>query len=298
MADMIIANNTSAKLSTEFLMDYFRKQSENPENETVCFCHEIADLVCEQQSQILKLEKQVAPQPDVNHELLAALELLHDTGTDSTVWPYAMSKASKAIAQAKAVAQQPTINQKLLEACRALLEVQRARRHPLGTPDEGIATMCVEAACKADRAIAKAESVESKTIRFSWDYHKHGVHEFFYMAKWIDTVAAGDTVLSYQEWVEHQLESLLQETDLDGVDAIEVAGCTETDGHVDVTHEGEEAAEFFSVYTHVPNQGVECVCDFNTKGQAVTFACALAARTGIPVYGNCCSLVVEDGGAK
>src|ERR1043165_7743344 len=37
----------------------------------------------------------------------------------------------------------------LLEACKALLDAQSARRHPLGAPDEGIATLCVEAASKA-----------------------------------------------------------------------------------------------------------------------------------------------------
>jgi len=37
-------------------------------------------------------------------------------------------------------------------------------------------------------------------------------------------------------------------------------------------------------------KGVECVCDFNTKSHAVEFARALAARTGIAVYGNLCSV--------
>jgi hypothetical protein len=124
----------------------------------------------------------------------------------------------------------------------------------------------------------------------TWDYHKHGEQQYVRKEDWRQDVANGDTILGYQEWVDHQLEPLLWDTDLDGVDAIEVAGCTETDGHVDVTTEGDEAAEFFSVYTHVPNQGVECICDFNTKEQAVTFAKALAARTGIPVYGNCCDI--------
>lgn len=142
---------------------------------------------------------------------------------------------------------------------------------------------------EAERTLAAGNRYYSTT----WNYHQHRQHAFFFIAEWIVDVAAGDTVLGYQEWVEHQLESLLQETNLDSVDAIEVAGCTETDGFVDVVIEGEETPEFFSVYTHVPNRGVECICDFNTKGQAVEFAVALAARTGIPVYGNCCSLDVE-----
>ena len=115
------------------------------------------------------------------------------------------------------------------------------------------------------------------------------------MEDWRSDVSAQDTVLGYNEWVTHNLESLLHEIPLDGVDAIEVAGCTDTDGIVDVVAEGEEVAEFFSVYTHRPNEGVECQCDFNTKSQAVDFAKALAARTGIPVYGNQCR--IEEGGA-
>lgn len=45
----------------------------------------------------------------------------------------------------------------LLEACRALLDVQSRRRHPLGQPDEHIATDAAEAASKARAAIGKAE---------------------------------------------------------------------------------------------------------------------------------------------
>lgn len=127
---------------------------------------------------------------------------------------------------------------------------------------------------------------------YGWDYHTHGPHQSFRKEDWCEAVANGDTILGYQVWVAQNLEDLLHDEDLDGVDAIEVAGCTETDGHVDVVAEGEEAAEFFSVYTHVPNQGVECVCDFNTKEQAVSFAKALAARKSLPVYGNCCN--IED----
>jgi hypothetical protein len=95
-------------------------------------------------------------------------------------------------------------------------------------------------------------------------------------------------VLGYTDWVEHNLESLLYETSLEGIDAIEVAGCTDADGIVEVKN--EEDAEFFSVYTHRPNEGVECLCDFNTKSQAIEFARALAARSGIKVYGNLCNI--------
>lgn len=120
----------------------------------------------------------------------------------------------------------------------------------------------------------------------SWDYHEHGAHQFFRLTDWRSLVASDDTVLSYQESVEHQLELLLSGICLDGVDAIELAGCSEADGIVEVIVESD--AEFFSVYTHRPNEGVQCECDFNTKDQALEFARALAARTEIAVYGNLC----------
>jgi hypothetical protein len=50
----------------------------------------------------------------------------------------------------------------------------------------------------------------------------------------------------------------------------------------------ETDAEFFSAYTHRLGEGVECICDFNTKTQAIEFAKALAGRGGIPVIGNLC----------
>lgn len=138
----------------------------------------------------------------------------------------------------------------------------------------------------------QAEAILAAGIHYSstWDYHTHGEQQYFRKEDWRQDVTNGDTILGYQEWATQNLEHLLHDVDLDGVDAIEVAGCTETDGHVDVVAEGEEAAEFFSVYTHIPNHGVECICDFNIKEQAVTFAKALAAREGLPVYGNCCNI--------
>lgn len=122
----------------------------------------------------------------------------------------------------------------------------------------------------------------------SWNYHDHGTHQFYGFTDWRTSVASSDTVLGYQAWVEHQLEELLSGTCLDVVDAIEIAGCTEADGVVEVIVESD--AEFFSVYTHQQGEGVECVCDFNTKSQAVEFAQALALRTNIPMYGNLCSI--------
>jgi hypothetical protein len=53
----------------------------------------------------------------------------------------------------------------LLAACEAMLAAQSARRHPLGAPDEGIATMCVEAASKARAAIAKATGTHAETMK-------------------------------------------------------------------------------------------------------------------------------------
>ena len=137
---------------------------------------------------------------------------------------------------------------------------------------------------EATKMLAATNTIYKST----WDYHRHGLHAYFIHEEWRDTVVKGDTVLGYQQWVEHNLESLLYETDLEGVDAIEVAGCTDADGIVEVKSEGD--AEFFSAYTHRPDAGVECICDFNTKSQAIEFAKALAVRTGILVYGNQCSI--------
>lgn len=143
--------------------------------------------------------------------------------------------------------------------------------------------------------ISGGESCAPPGTSFSstWNYHEHGPHAFFPLEDWRTDVASKDTILGYHDWVIHNLETLLLDIPLEGVDAIEVAGCTDTNSIVEVKDEGD--AEFFSVYTHRPNEGVECHCDFNTKAQAVLFARALAVRTGIPVYGNLCN--TDDGGA-
>ena len=126
------------------------------------------------------------------------------------------------------------------------------------------------------------------TLAPSWKYQENGEHQYFRLCHWQKDIAVLVTFLGYQEWVNQQLNLLLGEICLDGVDAIEVAGCTDSEGIVEVRDEGE--AEFFSIYIHRPNEGVECQCDFNNKAQAIEFARALATRTGIPVYGNLCSI--------
>lgn len=175
-------------------------------------------------------------------------------------------------------------NDNLLEAC---IQARAA------LPDAWAAVQCnvpEEVISLLNKAIANAENPPAGC---EWNYHEHGEHAFFKKEDWRNDVTNQDTILGYQNWVEHNIESLLWNIDLESVDAIEVAGCSESDGHVDVTREGEEAADFFSVYTHVPEQGVECHCDFNTKPQAVEFARRLAARTSLPIYGNCCSIEEE-----
>jgi len=122
----------------------------------------------------------------------------------------------------------------------------------------------------------------------SWNFDVDGKHEFFDVLDWRAEVAATGTVRGYQAWVEYQLTTWLHNINLTNVDMVEVAGCTDADGVVDVIDEGD--AEFFSVYTHKQGEGVECVCDFNTKNQAIEFARALAARTGISVIGNLCCI--------
>lgn len=44
----------------------------------------------------------------------------------------------------------------LIEALDAMMRVQSKRRHPLGAPDEGIATMAAEAMDKARKALLRA----------------------------------------------------------------------------------------------------------------------------------------------
>jgi hypothetical protein len=186
---------------------------------------------------------------------------------------------------------QEDVTSDLLEAC---IQARAA------LPDAWFAVECgvpTEVINLLNKAIAKAEASGTEHTKTpkkttSWNVDLHASDAFFSTEDWMSDVANRCTYLGYQAWVEHNLESLLHSTDLTGVDAIEIAGCTEADGVVDVIDERD--AEFYSVYTHTPNQGVECICDFNTKGQAVEFADALAARTSIPVYGNLCSLGVQN----
>lgn len=50
-------------------------------------------------------------------------------------------------------------------------------------------------------------------------------------------------------------------------DAYEIHGCKEFDGgFVEQVEDGE--AEFWSLYGHIPNQGVECIGDFKTRRRA------------------------------
>jgi len=176
---------------------------------------------------------------------------------------------------------------KALEACFSALTTNKDTGDFI---DLNILQRCAESTSQSATLARVAwqahEALTSLKKVTSWNYHQHGEHTFFRMIEWCFDVNKGDTVLGYQEWVEHKLEELLYETDLEGVDAIEVAGCIEIDRNVSVIT--EERAEFFSVYTRVANEGVECICDFNTKGHALEFAKALAIRTGIPVHGNLC----------
>ena len=60
----------------------------------------------------------------------------------------------------------------------------------------------------------------------------------------------------------------------------------------------EADAEFFSVYTRQPGTGAQCECDFNAEAQALEFARALAARTGIPIYWNLCGRELQTDGME
>lgn len=203
-------------------------------------------------------------------------------------WPGFMENFNDKLLRAiDGLRQNRNITEDLLEAC---IQARAA------LPDAWFSEKCgvpVEIVYLLNEAIGNAEragidpNVMPQRIS-SWDYHQHGCHKNFSKEEWQSGVTNEETLFGYQEWVEHKIEELLHDTDLEGVDAIEVAGCTEDDGIVEVSDEQE--AEFFSVYTHTPDQGVECICDFNTKDQAVEFAYFLAERTRIPVYGNLCSI--------
>ena len=52
----------------------------------------------------------------------------------------------------------------------------------------------------------------------SWNMHIHGPHIFFPIEEWRSDVANGDTFLGYQESVEHNIESLLHDINLEGVE--------------------------------------------------------------------------------
>lgn len=179
------------------------------------------------------------------------------------------------------------VTPELLEAC---IQARAA------LPDAWFAVSCgapVEVINLLNNTINKAQScgIEPKVTpkpTTSWAYNRRGRQTFFLWEGWQEQVTNEDTTRGYIEWVENRLDELLHETDLGGVDAIVVAGCTEPDGIVDVS--GEQKAELCSVYSHTLDTGYKCICDFNNKAQAIMFATALAARTKIPVYGNQCSI--------
>ena len=46
-----------------------------------------------------------------------------------------------------------------------------------------------------------------------WNYHRDGEHPQFLKEDWRAEVAADDTILGYQEWVEHQVEAAEDEAE-------------------------------------------------------------------------------------
>jgi len=81
-----------------------------------------------------------------------------EVGSRTTVIAELCGPADIAEADAKFIVLACNCHEDLLEACEAMLEAQSARRHPLGAPDEGIATLCAAAASKARAAIGKARA--------------------------------------------------------------------------------------------------------------------------------------------
>jgi hypothetical protein len=181
----------------------------------------------------------------------------------------------------------------LIAIIKSLLEACVQARAAL--PDAWFAVNCkvpTEVIDLLNKAIAAAEkagfapSNQITRLITSWDYFQHGEHVHFLKEDWRSDVSNGDSLLGYQKWVEHNLESLLYDTTIDDSADVYIAGMTES-GPVD-----EEDAAFFSVYSRTPspNERVDDICDFNTKAQAIEFADALTARFGKTFYGNMCSV--------
>ena len=69
-------------------------------------------------------------------------------------------------------------------------------------------------------------------------------------------------------------------------DAVEVHGVRDcyTSGQVTVCEVDDDNPEFFSVYAHLREGGVECLEDFPTAAAAIEYGSALAARESWPLY--------------
>src|ERR1039457_5281910 len=182
---------------------------------------------------------------------------------------------------------------KLIPIIKSLLEACYQARAAL--PDAWSAVHCkvpIEVIDLLNSAIAVAETAgfapSNQVVKLvtSWEYFKHGEHKFFHQEDWRSDVSDGNTLLGYQKWVEHNLESLLNDTNLEETEDVYITGMTES-GVVD-----EDEASFFSVYSRIPspNERVEDICDFNTKDQAIEFAEALTSRFGKTYYSSTCNI--------
>jgi hypothetical protein len=72
------------------------------------------------------------------------------------------------------------------------------------------------------------------------------------------------------------------QVDVSHYDAVEVQGCAEVGTTDDPIIEvvDAEGAQFWSAYVHLKVGGVECIGDFDTCGEAVAYANAIANRYG------------------
>lgn len=177
-----------------------------------------------------------------------------------------------------------TIFNTLLEAC---VQARAALPDAWSAVNCKVPTEVIDLLNKAIFAAEKAGfAPRSQTFNVitTWDYFQHGEHVYFLKEEWRSDVSNGNTLLGYQKWVEHNLESLLG-TPLDGLEGLFVASMNETG---EVT---EEDATFFSVCTW--KKGGFCddkICDFNALDHAIEFADALAARSGVSVYSSTCNI--------
>lgn len=74
-------------------------------------------------------------------------------------------------------------------------------------------------------------------------------------------------------------------------DGYEIHGCKDYGGFVEQVSDAE--AEFWSLYGHIPGQGVECIGDFKTRQHAEEVRQRITGRN--PVHPHCSAQPLQRG---